>query len=25
MVDELATEAEPFSLFTAINRQVVVF
>ena len=25
MVDELATEAEPFSLFTAINRQGVVF
>jgi hypothetical protein len=25
MVDELATEAEPFSLYTAINRQGVVF
>jgi hypothetical protein len=25
MVDELATEAEPFSLFAAINRQGVVF
>jgi hypothetical protein len=25
MMDELATEAEPFTLFTAINRQGVVF
>jgi hypothetical protein len=25
MIDELATEAEPFSLYTAINRQGVVF
>jgi hypothetical protein len=25
MVDELATEAKPFTLFTAINRQGVVF